>query len=359
MHPTRRRFLQGSAGLLAAGAAGCVDGLGESPDERDDAAYAAFFTLEQFAEAVAGDGLAVENPVPVGTLGHHYEVSTQAQLDVARSRAFVYVDLPGFQRWAVDTAENLAGDQSEVTLVDAVSDVKLHAADHGSQDHGNGHSSGEESHSNGGENHSEGGEASHSGEGDHTDAGGGGGHDHGDFDPHFWLDPVRAATSVETVRDGLVEADPESADAFESNADEYLSTLSELDETFRTGLEGRERDTVVVASHDSFGYLADRYGFDVHSPVGVSPNAEPSSTEISDTIDVVDDHDIDVVLYDAFESQDLARTVVADSSAERTVPLSSVAGTTRDWHDRGWGYVDQMLELNLPALQAALGVEAS
>lgn len=343
MQPTRRRFLQGSAGLLAAGTAGCVGGLGESPDERDDVAYAAFFTLEQFVDAVAGDALAVENPVPVGTLGHHYEVSTQAQLDVARSRAFVYVDLPGFQRWAVDTAGNLRGDHPEVTLVDAVADIELHEAGHGGHDDREGHGGdGEDVH---------GDEEGHADEED--------GHDHGDFDPHFWLDPGRAATCVETVRDGLVEADQEHAGAFESNAEAYLSTLSDLDETFRTGLEGRERDTVVVASHDSFGYLADRYGFDVHSPVGVSPNAEPSSTEISDTIDVVDEHDIDVVLYDAFESEDLARTVVADSEAEETKPLSSVAGTTQDWHERGWGYVEQMLELNLPALQAALGVEAS
>ncbi|QLD87692.1 zinc ABC transporter substrate-binding protein [Natronomonas salina] len=332
MQPTRRQVIGGAAGL-AAGAAGCVDGIGgTSEGEREDVAYTAFFTLEQFADAVAGDALDVENPIPVGELGHHYEVSTQAQLEVARSRAFVYVDLPGFQRWAVDTANNLGENHEEVVLVDATEGVDLRDASHGSGDEGGGH---EEN-------------------GSHD--GGDGGHDHGDFDPHFWLDPVRAAACVETIRNGLVEADQKRAEAYESNAERYLDELSALHERFTTQLQERELDTVVVASHDSFGYLADRYDFEVHSPVGVSPNAEPGSTEIRDTIDVVDENEVDVVLYDAFESENLAKTVVADSSAEKTMPLSSLAGTTDEWHENDWGYVEQMLELNLPALKAALKV---
>jgi zinc transport system substrate-binding protein len=324
MRPTRREFVGGAA-ALAAGSAGCLgDGAGEG---QDDAAYAAFFTLEAFAGAVAGDVLTVENPIPVGELGHHYEVSTQAQLDVARSRAFVYVDLEGFQRWAVDTAANLRTDHPAVALVDAVADVDLLDA--------------------GGEGHRE-------ADGDEEEHDGDGGHDHGDVDPHFWLDPARAATCVETVRDGLAAADADNEDAYESNAADYLERLSALDEAFREGLADRERATVVVASHNSFRYLAERYDFEVRSPVGVSPNAEPSSAEIREAVDLVDELEIDTVLYDAFESPDLAETVVADSSAEEAVPLSPVAGTTEAWHERGWGYVEQMNEINLPALEAAL-----
>ena len=331
MHPTRRAFVGGAA-ALAAGAAGCVGG--GTDDGRDDAVYAAFFTLEAFADAVAGDALAVENPIPVGELGHHYEVSTQAQLNVARSRAFVYVDLEGFQRWAVDTAANLRADHPEVALVDAVADVDLLDADGdvGGPDGDDG--------------------ADHE---DHEGNDGHDGHDHGGVDPHFWLDPARAATCVETVRDGLAAADPDNEDAYASNAADYLERLSALDEAFRDRLADRQRETVVVASHNSFRYLAERYGFAVHSPVGVSPNAEPGSAEIRDTVEFVDEHGIDAVLYDAFESPALAETVVADSGAEEALPLSPVAGTTEAWHERGWGYVEQMRELNLPALEAALG----
>jgi len=346
MQPTRRSFLGGVAGVAAGSAAGCVDGIGgQTSEEPNDEAYTAFFTLEEFTGAVAGDVLAVENPIPVGELGHHYEVSTQAQLDIARSRAFVYVDLDGFQRWAVDTAANLREDHPEVALVDAAADVDLLEAssdEHEDGHDGDGHEEGEHDE----ENHDE---ENHDGKK--------GGHDHGDFDPHFWLDPVRAVGSVETVRDALVDADPDNAETYESNAAAYVEELEALHETFESALADRELDTVVVASHDSFRYLAERYGFDVHSPVGVSPNAEPGSAEIRDTIDVVDEHDIDVVLHDAFESSNLAETVVADSGAETTMPLSPVAGQRTAWEEERWGYVEHMKEINLPALKAALNAE--
>lgn len=333
MHPTRRQFVGGSTALAIGSAGGCTDATGGGDGGSDgEAIYTAFFTLETFADAVAGDALAVENPIPVGELGHHYEVSTQAQLDVARSRAFVYVDLPGFQRWAVDAASNLRDERPEVTLVDAVTDDDLLAA--------SGHGEGSHDHGDGG----------HDGEN-------GGGHDHGDVDPHFWLDPVRAAESVETVRDGLIEADESNADVYESNAADYVDRLDELHESFESELSDRELDTAVVASHDSFGYLADRYGFEIHSPVGVSPNAEPSTSEIRDTIDVVDAHGIDVVLHDVFESPNLAETVVADSGASEARAVTPVAGTRTEWHEADWGYVEQMKELNRPALKAALKAE--
>lgn len=366
MHPTRRQFVGGSTALAIGSAGGCTDAIGGGDGSDDgDAIYTAFFTLEAFADAIAGDVLAVENPIPVGELGHHYEVSTQAQLAIARSRAFVYVDLPGFQRWAVDAASNLRDEHPEVTLVDAVADVDLLAAsghgegshdhDEGSHDHGDGdheHGDGGHEHDHDRENASGGHESGRDDDGEN-----GGGHVHGDFDPHFWLDPVRAAESVETTRDGLIEADESNADVYESNAADYVDRLDELHESFESELSDRELDTAVVASHDSFGYLADRYGFEIHSPVGVSPNAEPRSSEIRDTIDVVDEHGIDVVLHDVFESPNLAETVVADSGASETRAVTPVAGTRTGWHEADWGYVEQMKELNLPALKAALKAE--
>ena len=53
--------------------------------------------------------------------------------------------------------------------------------------------------------------------------------EHGEADPHAWHDVSRAMVMVEDVRDALVEADPENAEAYRDNAKEYLSELEELD----------------------------------------------------------------------------------------------------------------------------------
>lgn len=354
MERTRRAVLAGATALAAGGLAGCTFDPGlEAAGEENDGAFTAFFTLEDFARRVTGDVMAVQNPIPAGEMGHRYEVGNQAQLDAARSAAFVYVDIPGFQNWARVTAANLRDRHHEVTVVNALQGVDLrdfggHADDAESD---GGHGEAESTDGDHGENVGEDADGDERGEGGHGD---GPGRGHDGVDPHYWLDPIRAAESVEVIADGLAEADPDNAGTYETNADEYVAELEALHEEFESTLADRAVDTVVVAGHDSYQYLAARYDFEIHSPVGVSPNVEPSSSEIATTIEVVDEHDVDVVLYDAFGSPTLAETVVRESNASEAIPVSPLEGTTPEWDDRGWGYVEQMRKLNLPAFEAAL-----
>ncbi|MFC7232848.1 metal ABC transporter substrate-binding protein [Saliphagus sp. GCM10025308] len=90
-------------------------------------------------------------------------------------------------------------------------------------------------------------------------------------DPHVWLDPVLAADVVHTIADGLGEVAPDDADTFEANAEAYAERLAEVDEQFRALVDEADLEVAVLAGHDSFRYLERRYGFELHSPVGVSP----------------------------------------------------------------------------------------
>ncbi|MFC6614191.1 metal ABC transporter substrate-binding protein [Halopenitus salinus] len=347
MKRTRRRLLSGTASVLAAGAlSGCTGRLREIAGEEtlDDGGYAAFFTLYDFARHVGGEVFPVENPVPPGTMGHRYEPGPDLPTEVASHRAFLYMDVEGFQRWALDAAETIERDHPEVELVDVLEGIELreYEDDHTHEDD-NTHTEGDD----------------HVEEEDHSD----GAHDdaadrHGDFDPHYWTDPVLAAESVENVIEGLQAADPDDEDVYAENGQAYLDRLDELHRTFEEGLADRERDTVVVASHDSYQYLAERYGLQIHSPQGVSPHAQPTQEEIQETVGVVDRNDIDVILVDHFGSADLANAIIGDSNASEIRRISPAEGTTAEWNDRGWGYIEQMERINLPALQAALGINA-
>ncbi len=94
----------------------------------------------------------------------------------------------------------------------------------------------------------------------------------GASDPHVWMDPDRVAAAVpliaEQLRDvqGLTGADGRPLDGagIDACADAYAADLSalgaSLDEQF-AGLAGPRRK--LVTSHESLGYLADRFGFTV------------------------------------------------------------------------------------------------
>ncbi len=338
MSHSRRSVLKRGAGLLAAGAATSLAGCSGAADGGDagfDGGYAAFFTLSDWANRVAGDRASFENPVEVGRLGHGWTPDGNLAADVALTDAFVYLDSPEFA-WAQDLAETLEADYDSVAVIDALDDVEDDLLD---WDHSHGDEGGEDGHDD---------EETHDEEESHDDR---------QYDPHVWVDPVLAARMVETIATGLGNADPENADAYADNAAAYAEELDGVDAAFASIAENADRDVAVIAGHNSFQYLEARYGFRLHSPVGVSPQNEPSQSEIADTIELVNAEGIETVLYDRFESPRLAETIVENSDAAETMAVSPAGGTTREWNDAGYGYLEQMTEVNVPAFERAFGAQ--
>ena len=193
---------------------------------------------------------------------------------------------------------------------------------------------------------------SHSHDDDHD-------HSHGEYDAKFFTDPVRAQQGVRNIRDALVEIDPENADSYEANTAAYIDELEELHEQYETTLAAREHDVAVVAGHDSFQYLGDRYGFEIHTPVGLSPDHEPAPDEIAETVELVESEGIDCILWDYFDGDDIATVIADEVDHEVTIEMVSPAeSVTEEWNEDGVGsYINQMKEINLPAFAKALGAE--
>ncbi|WP_418284653.1 metal ABC transporter substrate-binding protein [Halorubrum sp. DTA46] len=389
MTHSRRSILKRSAGLVAAGTATSLAGCSGAADLGSgefDSGYAAFFTLNDWANEVAGDHADFEDPVDVGQLGHGWEPDGNLAAEVASTDAFVYLDSPEFP-WAQDLAATLDADYDHVAVIDALSgmedqlldwdqshddhedehdDHDEHEDDHDDHeddhddheddhdDHEDDHDEHEDEHDDHDEHedeHDDHDEHEDEHDDDHDD------HDHGQYDPHVWVDPVLAKGVVSTIADGLAESDPDNADDYAANATAYADELDAVDEAFESIFERADRDVAVLAGHDSFQYLEARYGFRLHSPVGVSPQNEPSQSEIADTIDLVNEEGIDVILYDRFESPTLAETIVENSDATETMAITPAGGTIREWNDAGYGYVEQMTEINVPAFERAFGVQ--
>ncbi len=181
--------------------------------------------------------------------------------------------------------------------------------------------------------------------------------DHGRYDVKFFSDPVLAQDGVLAIRDALIELDPDSEESFRANAADYVERLDALHTEFRAALADREHDFVVLAGHDSFNYLGTRYGFEIHTPVGLSPDDQPSSRDVAAAVDLVEEHDIEYVLYDAFDGDRTARTIVAEAdAASEAVAVSAAESYLAEWEIAGYhDYIGQMREINLPAFRRALG----
>ncbi|MCC6146643.1 MAG: zinc ABC transporter substrate-binding protein [Anaerolineaceae bacterium] len=137
-------------------------------------------------------------------------------------------------------------------------------------------------------------------------------------DPHFWLDPTLAIRYVENIRDGLTRADPAGEKIYAENADAYIQQLEGLDSWIRGQVEqipaGRR---LLVTNHESFGYFADRYGFQVIGAVipGVSTGSSPSARQMADLINKIRETGAPAIFLDMGANPQLAEQIGSETGA--------------------------------------------
>lgn len=278
-----------SLALSGCGASGDASGSGRQ-------AVAAFFPLAWVTEQVAGDGWEVTDLTQPGAEPHDLSLGIAQTADLDEADVVVFEH--GFQPQVDEAVDNVA----DATAVDAADAVKLIGLD-----------------------------------------------DSSETDPHFWQDPLLMADLADAVADALAGVDPEGAGAYRDNAQKLRTRLEQLDTEFREGLDGCERDTVVV-SHEAFGYL-ERYGLHFRAIAGLSPEAEPTPAVLAELEDLIRAEGITTVFSERLASPATAESLASDTGVQSAV-LDPLEGPGEG--DAAGDYV-ALMQQNLLALQQANG----
>jgi len=120
------------------------------------------------------------------------------------------------------------------------------------------------------------------------------GHSHGPVNPYIWLDPLRAVQQVETIRDGLVAADPSCADGYRRNAEVFIAELRQLNDAFAERLRPYAGKTF-VAFHDLAPFFAERSGLKAEYLVDV-PEINPSPADLRRVAEQVQARELQALL---------------------------------------------------------------
>ncbi|MGY1680219.1 metal ABC transporter substrate-binding protein [Geodermatophilus sp. SYSU D01176] len=276
------------------------------------AVVAGFYPLEWAAARVGGERVDVSSLTPPGAEAHDLELAPQDVAAVAESDLLVYLE--GFQPALDEAATTEAAD----TAWDAgqAADLSLTAEEDGHE--------GETA-----EEHAE-----HAEEGEAP------------VDPHFWLDPVRLAAVGDALAAELGERDPDGAASYEQNAAALRADLEALDGEMQAALANCAVDTLVTG-HDAFGYLADRYGFEVVGISGLSPSLEPDPAQLAEIATLVRERGVTTVYTETLVDPAVAETVAAESGVATAV-LDPLEGLTDE--SAGSDYLEVM-RANLATLQ--------
>lgn len=275
-----------SLGLFALSACG---GGGDAEDNSRRSVVTAFYPLTFIATAVAGDEADVSSITPAGVEPHDIELTASQVRRVSEADLLVYIG-QGFQPAVDELVSEVANTLDVLTVRPPGARAN---------------------------------------------------------DPHIWLDPILMAGITDTVADALSRIDPSNARTYRENADELVSRINGLDDRFSTGLSRCDRRTIVT-THESFGYLADRFNLEQVGIAGIDPDQEPSARRLDEVAKIVEEKGITTIFFETLLPEDLAETIAEETGAETAVldPLESPPRTG--------DYISAM-RANLAALRTAMG----
>ena len=158
------------------------------------------------------------------------------------------------------------------------------------------------------------------GHGHDDDHGHGHGHGEGSCDPHLWMDPYNVIYWALMIRDSLSALDHDNEDVYGANAAAYAADLAALESDFiRPALADLpEEKRVLVTGHESLGYFATTYNFEIVSAVvpSLSTVAEPSAQDMAAVVDVVRAEGVPAIFSDIHLSDVLVRAIADETGAD-------------------------------------------
>lgn len=270
------------------------------------------FPVYDFAREIAGDKAEIILLLPPGVEAHAYEPTPQDIVSVQKSDLFIYTG-ELMEPWVHKFVEGVESDRPIV--VDASKGVKLLGSDEHDED--------EE-------------------------------YEHGELDPHIWLDPQNAIVMVDNITKGLVELDPENANYYQQNSEAYKQKLQELDAQISEAIPHLASKTIVYAGHFAFGYFAQRYGLSHISPYnGFAPDAEPTPQKVAELIDTIEESGVKAIYYEELIDPKVAK-VISDETGVEMILLHGAHNVSKQELENGVTYLS-IMEENLQKLKKGLG----
>lgn len=144
----------------------------------------------------------------------------------------------------------------------------------------------------------------------------------GDKDPHYWMDPERAAMVLETISNELCELDPNHEEQYRSNCTAASSLLLETKDAMAETLSPllcRE----LITFHDGFSYFADAFDLTILMAIEEEEGQEASAQVISEAITLIQGYGLPAIFTELHSSDATAKAISHEANV-KVYPLSMI-----------------------------------
>ncbi len=175
-----------------------------------------------------------------------------------------------------------------------------------------------------------------------------------EVDPHVWHDPLNAVLMIDEIEKALATANPSGSDRYSERARKVKSELQALDQWVGEQIADLPVERrKLVTSHDTFGYFADRYQFQVISVLGAfsSEASDPSAARVAEVVKQLQSLHVPAVFAENILNPKLTEQIAEQAGIKvvRTLYTDALGppGSTGETYEK-------MVRFNVQALVEAL-----
>jgi zinc transport system substrate-binding protein len=274
----KQKLLISSIILITIIGAGAVAFSVSTPKPEKLSVVTTFYPLTFLSQEIGGDQIQVTQLVPSNTEIHGWEPSA-SHIIAAEDADIIVYNGAGSDHWMKDEVLPALSNTKTRTIIESTLGLELLTGEEHDHEH------------------------------DEHD------HEHGLYDPHTWVSPYMAKLQAEKIYDALVQLDPEHESYYTQRWLDIKSRLEHLDSEYSTGLSNSIKDEIFV-SHEAFGYLSHRYGFEQHGVIGLSADEQPTATIIANLIEEMTKHETYIIYVDPVYSSNYAHTIQSEVQAQ-------------------------------------------
>ena len=137
-------------------------------------------------------------------------------------------------------------------------------------------------------------------------------HDDADWDPHYWLDPDRAATMLQGIANQLTVIDPANADLYQNNAKAAAQTLRDEGVKLRESLSPL-KTRELITFHDGFSYFAKAFDLNIVLAVEEEEGQEASAQVISHALALIQTYKLPAIFTEQYSSDATAKAIAREA----------------------------------------------
>ena len=166
--------------------------------------------------------------------------------------------------------------------------------------------------------------------------------------PHIWVSVSNYIEKVKNISNSIISLDPDNKAKYQNNTDKYIGELTRLKDKMHDDISNISKKDIITL-HESFDYFADEFDLNIAAVINHEPNSEPSSKEIKDTIEIINEAGNNIPLFVEPQYPSTSAEIISKETGAKVYLLdSAVTGEiSKD------AYIKAM-EKNLAVLKEAL-----